>query len=285
MTKLRLAAAIGVGLLLPAGVSSAIAAAAPPAAAAPAATTATTAKATPPTTASRRRRVAESPATPVVEPSALAALRRMSDYLSSLTAFGVKSDTTLDLVTYDGQRLQVDGVANYKVRRPNGFVIEVNTDAKKRTFYYNGKTITVYAPELGYYANAPAPPTIAQTLDALYDRFGISLPLEDLFRWSDPSQHRVDTVKSGFMVGPATVQGVAADQYAFREGDIDWQIWIQHDGQPLPLKLVIVDRTDPSYPAYSAVLTWDTSPALTDADFTFHPDKDAKAIRLTSAGR
>ncbi len=283
MTKLRLAAAIALSLLLlPLGVSQAIAAATPTRA-----TTATTTTAAPPRSARPRvpRRRGRAAETPIVQPEALAALQRMGDYLSTLTAFRLKSEASLDLVTFDGQRLAVDGVANYKVRRPNGFVIEVDTDAKKRTFYYDGKTFTIFAPELGYYASTQAPPTIRQTLEVLNQKFGISLPLEDLFRWSDPTLRRSDTLQSGFRVGSATIDGVATDQYAFREGDIDWQIWIQREGRPLPRKLVIIDRTDPAYPAYTAVLTWDVSPTLADDDFTFQPGKDAKRILLSTVGQ
>ncbi|HVM98840.1 MAG TPA: DUF2092 domain-containing protein [Caulobacteraceae bacterium] len=287
MTKLRLAAAMGLSVLLLAfGVSPAIAAAAP--AAAPAATPkAAPAKGAPGTAARRKggRRGSQATTTAIVEPAALKALQRMGDYLSTLTTFTVQSETSLDLVTEDGQRIQLDGVANYKVRRPDGFVIQVNTAAAKRTYYYDGKSFTISAPELGYYATAPAPPTIVQTLDVLYDKFGVALPLEDLFRWSDPTLNRSDSLTSGFVVGASTIDGVATDQYAFREGDIDWQIWIQHDGDPLPRKLVIIDRTDPAYPAYTARLTWNVSPSLAAADFTFQPGKDDKPIRLTAAGQ
>jgi hypothetical protein len=285
MTKLRLAAAIGLSLLLPLGASAATAAPEPAAAASASAA----AKAAPPRASrlkpARRSAAARRPATPVVTAEALSALQRMGDYLSTLTSFEIKSVTSLDLVTVDDQRIQLDGVANYKVRRPDGFVIAVDSDVKKRTFYYDGKTFTVFAPELGYYATAPAPATNAQTLDLLYQKFGISLPLEDLFRWSDPSLRRSDTLISGFKVGTATIDGVATDQYAFREGDIDWQIWIQHEGQPLPRKLVIVDRTDRANPAYTAVLTWNVSPTLSADDFTFRPRKDDKLIRLTAVGQ
>jgi hypothetical protein len=280
MSKVRLVAIIGLNLtlLLPLGVSPTIATAATTP------TAATTAPAATAPTKPKRARRREEPAG-VIEPAALQALQRMGSYLSTLTSFEVQSVTSRDMVTNDGQRLMLDGVANYKVRRPDGFVVEVNSDAKKRTYYYNGKTFTVFAPDLNFYASAAAPPTIPQTLDVLYDKFGISLPLEDLFRWGDPNLHRSDTVKSAVVVGKSTTGGVATDQYAFREGDIDWQIWIQHDGDPLPRKVVIIDRSDPANPTYTAELTWNASATLTADDFTFHPSKDAKLIRITSAGQ
>jgi hypothetical protein len=215
-----------------------------------------------------------------IEPEAVAALKRMSSYLGTLSAFEVRSQTSLDVVTVSSQRVQLDGVVTYKVRRPDGFVIDVVSDLKTRRFIYDGKKFTIVAPKLDYYSSVNAPATIRQTLDQISDRYGISLPLEDLFRWNDPASARTDKLQAGFKVGTATLDGVETDQYAFREADVDWQVWIRQGDQPVPMKVVIVDRSDPANPAYTARLDWNVSPTLTPADFTFQPDKDAKQIKL-----
>jgi len=220
-----------------------------------------------------------------VQPEALQALRRMSAYLATLPAVELTSNTSLDVVTNLGQRVQLDGVVHYKIRRPNGFVIEVVTDRKKRTFFYDGKQFTVYAPELGYYATAAAPPTIRQTLDLIENRFGVQLPLEDLFRWNDATDNPAQNLKSGFVVGTATLDGVPTDHLAFRQPQVDWQIWIQKGAQPLPLKVVIVDQVDPANPAYVARLTWNLNPTINADDFTFKPGKDAKLIRMSEVAK
>lgn len=214
-----------------------------------------------------------------VEPEALQALQRMSAYLGTLGAFEVKAQTALDLVLDDGQKVQIDGVTTYKVRRPNGFVIETTTARKARQFIYDGRKFTVYAPQLGFYAQVDAPPTIRQTLDAAYDRYGIVLPLDDLFRWSEPGE-RAAKLTSGFRVGDALIDGALTDQYAFRQDDVDWEVWIQKGDQPLPRKVVIVDRADAARPAYSTRLAWTLNPALGADAFAFHPAKDALPIRL-----
>jgi hypothetical protein len=224
-------------------------------------------------------------APPAVAPEALQALKRMSAYLATLKAIGLTTKTSLDVVTTRGERLQLDGVARYTVRRPDGFVIHVDTDSKKRAFYYDGKHFTVYAPELGYYATAPAPPTIRQTLDAIEAKFGIELPLEDLFRWNDPTDNPAQNLTSGFYVGTATLDGVQTDHYAFRQPKVDWQVWIQKGAQPLPIKLVIIDQVDPANPAYVARLSWNVNPAIQPADFTFHPGKGAKLIKLSEVAK
>lgn len=218
-----------------------------------------------------------------LQPDALQALQRMSNYLNTLKTFQITTRTSLDLVTTDGQLIQVNGGATYKVRRPDGFVIDVKSDVKDRTFIYDGTHFTVYAPELGFYATVAAPPTIRETLDRLYTKFGLTLPLEDLFRWGDITDTGDDILNSGFRVGASTIDGVATDHYAFREGDIDWQIWIQNGAQPLPRKMVIIDRSDPAAPAYTAVMDWNVSPTFAADAFAFRPAKDAKPVRLTLA--
>ncbi len=217
-----------------------------------------------------------------VEEDALKALRRMGAYLDTLKTFGLTANTSLEVVTVDGQRLQLDGVTTYKVRRPNGFVINMKSDIKNRTFVYDGKHFTVYAPELKYYATVDAPPTNIATLDKIYDNFGISLPLEDLFHWNNGESREAKLI-SGFVVGPATIDGVATDHYAFREKGMDWQIWIAKGDKPLPKKLVIIDRTDESAPTYIARLSWVENPPLTQQDFAFSPGSDAKPIKFMAA--
>jgi hypothetical protein len=217
-----------------------------------------------------------------VDPDAVQALKEMSAYLGTLASFEVRADTTRDLVAMDGQKVQLGGVSDYKVRRPNAFVVDVTTDYQQRRFYYDGKQFTIYAPKLGFYATAQAPSTNIETIDALESRYAIDLPLDDLFRWNDPASVQVKDLSGAFYVGPATVDGVVTDHYAFREKDknIDWEIWIQQGDQPLPLKLVIVDRSDEARPSYTARLTWTLNPSLPADAFTFRPGPDAKKIHL-----
>lgn len=216
-----------------------------------------------------------------VDPAAVKALRDMSAFLQTLPAFELTSETSLDLVQNNSQKIQMDRVAHYTVRKPNAFVVNVESDAWNRRYIYDGHQFTLYAPKLDYYATWPAPATIQATISEIESRFGVSIPLDDLFRWSSAEGARADSLTGAFLVGTATLDGVKTNQYAFREGQIDWQIWIQQGDKPLPLKLVIVDRRDTANPAYTARLSWTLNPTLTDQDFAFRPDQDAKRIRIT----
>jgi hypothetical protein len=218
----------------------------------------------------------------VIDASAVNALKDMSAFLMKANTLQIVSNGSLDVVTNNGQRIQLDGTTTYKVRRP-GFVIDYVSDMKSRRFIYDGKTFTVYSPQLGFYASVPAPATNREVLDTIYKKFGIALPLEDLFRWSDPSNAaRLQNLKSAYDVGSATIDGAETEHYAFREPDVDWEVWIQKGDQPLPRKLVIVDRTDPSRPTFISRMSWQVNPSFTDADFAFVPDANAKRIQLAT---
>src|SRR3954452_11050055 len=143
----------------------------------------------------------------VGEPAAIEALKSMSAYLTKATTLAFTSQGSLDVVTGDGQRIQLDGTTQYKIRRP-GFVIDYASDMKSRRFIYDGKNFTVYSPKLGYYATVAAPSTNREALDSIYKKFGIALPLEDLFRWGEgASADRLRGMKSAYDIGTATIEG------------------------------------------------------------------------------
>jgi hypothetical protein len=81
-------------------------------------------------------------------------------------------------------------------------------------------------------------------------------------------------------VGSATIDGTTCQHYAFRQDDIDWQLWVQKGDYPLPRKLVITTKTDDARPQHTAVYRWDLAPSFNDAAFTFDPPKGALRVVL-----
>lgn len=225
------------------------------------------------------------PAENPVDPAALQALQRMSAYLGTLNAFQIDASTTADVVMDDGQRVQLTEDVVYKVRRPDGLVVERSNAYKSRKLVFDGKQMTLFSPRTSYYAQVAAPGTIRQALDAASDRYGIEVPLRDLFRWSEPGGGRSESLKEGFVVGQAKIDGVDTDHYAFREEDVDWQIWITRGANPVPRRVVIVDRSDEARPQYSADLAWKTNPSFTPATFAFQPPAGAMAIQIAAQGQ
>lgn len=212
-----------------------------------------------------------------VDPAALKALETMAAYLRTLKTFEMTADITTDQVTEDGRRLQIGSQAVYRARKPDAFTIDLVSDRKTRKLVYDGKHLTLYAPKVGFYAQVSAPPTIHETLDVLSEDYNVEVPLEDMFRWGEPGDAR-DRLDRGFYVGPARLNGVETDQYAFTTGDLDWQLWIQRGDKPVPRRVVITSLDDPAQPQFAADMTWIANPTFQAADFQFTPPAGVKTI-------
>lgn len=210
----------------------------------------------------------------VIEPEAAAALKRSSEFLQTLKSFSIRVDSSTDEVLDSGQKVQFGSLADISVVKPNQLRVDVIDDEKQRQFYYDGRTLTVYGKLVNYYASVSAPKTIKEMLVFAETKYGLEWPLADLLA----PESLADNVKSGFYVGKGRVRGVLCDHYAFRQDDVDWQIWIQEGKTPLPRKIVITTKSEEGAPQYEAVLSWNLSPRLTDSVFRFVPPKRAEKI-------
>ena len=217
-----------------------------------------------------------------IEPAAMAALQSMGTYLRTLKSFQVESASTDEEVLDDGQKIQYSGTTNILAQMPGSLRAEVANDRHDRMYLYDGTSFTLFAKRLNFYATVPAPPTIKQLVDALDENYGFSVPLEDLFRWGSPGWS-TDQITSATDVGPSVVADTTCEHYAFRQDDIDWQIWIQKGEFPLPRKLVITTKTDEARPQHTAVFTWNLAPSFNDATFVFDPPADAGRVVLAKA--
>ena len=215
----------------------------------------------------------------VRDTSAIKALERMSAYLRSLPAVQVKAQITREEVLTNGEKIQTASESELIARKPDRLRLEVRNQKQPREMYYDGKKFSMFAPRLKYYSTVDAPATIGALLDSLEDKFELDLPLVDLLRWGT-DRGNTDEVWGAREVGPAVVDGVPAEQYAFRQNGLDWQLWIQSGEFPLPLKVVLTTMTDASRPQYSAQYKWNLAPSFNEAAFAFEAPADAKPIKL-----
>ena len=214
-----------------------------------------------------------------VDPDAVDAVKKMGAYLRSLKAFQVIGNITHDDVLDDGLIVKSDSKVDMLVATPNRMRVEVTSDEKDRIYFYDGKNFTIFAKLVNYYATAPAPPTIVELFKKAEEKYDIDLPLIDLFKWGT-NEDDINKIKTAVDVGPATVEGVTCEQYAFHQEGVDWQIWIQLGQYPLPRRLVITTLTDDARPQHSITMSWNLAPSFNDEAFTFYPPEDAKRIIL-----
>lgn len=216
---------------------------------------------------------------PPRDPKAIAALNRMGAFLQQQKSFAIETSTKTDFVLDSGQKIQHSSAGELMVRRPDHLRANTLSDRKERQYFYDGKTFTMFSPNVGYYAQVPALPTIRQTADQLQERYALELPLVDLFRFGT-DQGLTREITGAIYVGPTRVNGVDTDQYAFRQPGLDWQIWIQRGDQPLPVKVLLTTTDDPAQPEHSIELSWRLGATFDDSLFAFVPPKDSTKIAI-----
>jgi hypothetical protein len=219
------------------------------------------------------------PAANPVDPGAVQALKDMGAHLQSLKRFQVSTDLTGERVLADGQKLQHGATATLEVERPNRLRAVMISARSERRLIYDGKTVTLYTPAQKVYSTVPFTGSLGELVEQLENRYAVELPLSDLFIWGTAAAP-IDKIESAMNAGQDFIGKDLCDHYAFRQGQIDWQIWITAGAKPLPRKIVITNRADEARPQSVSLLDWNLKPTFTNATFSFTPPKGATAIEI-----
>ena len=225
-----------------------------------------------------KTKAAATASAPTIDPEALAAVEKMEAYVKTLTSYSIHADTTTDEVLLAGPKVQFGGSLDGTLRLPNRMRLTVARDDKDtQEFFYDGSTLAVWIKDRSVWASAPAASTIGEMLAQTRKKYDLSFPLDDLIRGATTGQ-LMNGVTAGMVVGTGMVAGVECDHLGFHKEGLDAQLWIEKGDRPLPRKIVITTLTEPSQPQHSEVLTWDITPTIDEAMFTFTPPAGAEKI-------
>lgn len=216
-----------------------------------------------------------------IQPEAMAALTEMGNYLNSHKSFRVLSEMSMDEVLLTGQKILVTGTTDYLTQLPHQLRISSKIEelGRDNEYFFDGKTFTIYSKIDKFYASFDAPGTIGELLDIAQERYDVDIPLRDLFYWGTEKE-KAEDIQAAEYIDNSRVNGTPCKHYAFRQEEVDWQIWIEDDSTPLPRKLVITSKLENGQPQYITTLTWDLAPKLADSLFVFTPPEDAHKIEF-----
>ena len=225
---------------------------------------------------------AADPAPSAIDPEADRLLRASCAHLSAAKAFSFKAEVWEDAVVF-GHKVATTKTVETQVRRPDRVQVEVRSPKHSRGFWYDGQSLTLLDRGHNLYGTVAAPETIDKVVDAANDKFGISLPLEDLLV-NDPYASASAAVKGGVYFGKVTILGTPCQHIAFSTDQVDWQLWIEDGPNPLPRKLVITYKKEATAPQYTALFSdWKLKRSLSDKTFVFTPPKGAAKIEVLPA--
>jgi hypothetical protein len=219
-------------------------------------------------------------AEPAVDPQALVILKRAVDLLAGAEQFSVTAEIWEDVALENGTTIQTAKTAEINLRRPDRLHVDVKTTQPKRSFFYNGKTLSVVDHEKDFYGSTPAPATIDETLKKASETYGINFPLEDLLL-SRPFGDGAALATAGADLGPQMVLGTLCHHLSFRGGNADWQVWIQDGPQAVIRKAVLVSNSGEEASSVTFLFNhWDLTTKLPDFLFTFEPDDNDTKVEI-----
>jgi hypothetical protein len=217
-----------------------------------------------------------------IEPDAARLLKRMTDYVGDLPQFGLDTAQSIEVVLVSGQKIQFTSAARMVAQRPNKLFAERVGDVISQSFFYDGKTLTLFNPDDGYFATVPAPGTIDAMLDFARDSLDVIAPAGDLITQDAYARLMAGTTE-GFVVGKSTVDGVRCDHLAFRGDGVDWQIWIEDGPQALPRKYIISTVDVVGAPQFEVLMrNWTMTPDIGPKQFHFTPPAGATEVKFLS---
>lgn len=222
-----------------------------------------------------------------VDPEALAILRQATDAVGSLQRFGLRAESSLEVVLVSGQKLEFDSEVALTVERPNRMVAVREGAASNQTLNFDGENLTLYSPKEGYYAAAELPGTLEGMLDFARDELDLSAPAADLL-YRDAYESLTEGMTAGFVVGrDARVGGQSCTHLAFRKPGVDLQIWVRNGergARPLPMKYVLTTTDLAAHPRFGVtIVEWNLDPRIDAGTFRFTPPAGAKRIEFVRA--
>jgi hypothetical protein len=212
------------------------------------------------------------------DPDALAVLKNSTDFLAAQQQFSVNSESVLEVVLANGQKIQFDNAASMALKRPNKLKAQRVGELVDQHMFYNGKTFTLFNPSAGLYATEAMPATLDDTLDKIRDDFDIIAPASDLI-YTNAFDRLTKSATTGYIVGNTMIDGKPSTHLAFRTPGTDWQIWIADGAKPLPLKFVVTSVDVEGSPQFEARLSnWNLAPNLADSVFEFKAPAGSQEI-------
>jgi hypothetical protein len=188
---------------------------------------------------------ARPPIKSVLEPKAVDLLKASCSRLAAAKTMSFTVVISYESPSRLGPPLIYTTRAEVTMQRPDKLRVITSGDGSVSEFYYNGKTMTGFAPAENLVAVAEAPPTIDAMVHAAYDLGAIYFPFAPMIA-ADPYQIVADGLTQAFYIGPSRViGGTTTDMVGIVNSVVFEQIWIGADDK-LPRMARAVFHGDPA---------------------------------------
>ena len=210
---------------------------------------------------------------------AMALLNRAADFLAQSPQFSVTIRAGHDVVQGSGQKIEFGEVRKVTLKRPDRFRSDIErSDGEKGLVLFDGKDIIVFNEKDKVFAKSSRPGDLDGAVTHLLSDLKMRLPLAMMFLSRLPVEIE-KRVRSVDMVERSVVMDVPCAHLAARTEDVDFQIWVPSEGEPLPRRIVITYKHDDGQPQFRANFSdWNLTPNPSESLFAFSPTEGVREI-------
>jgi hypothetical protein len=208
-------------------------------------TVAASAQTTSPPAKKKTTQTKKTPATPPkpdLEPKAIELLKAVSSRLAAAHTLSFTAVQIFESPSRQGPPLAYAKKTDVTLQRPDRMRVIISGDGPASEFYYNGKTVTAFAPAENLLAVSDAPPTIDAMLEAVYHSAGIFFTFTDLVV-ADPYKDMAEGLTLAYYVGQShVIRGTTTDMVAYVDNGVFIQLWIgTEDKLPQMVRAIFLD--------------------------------------------
>jgi hypothetical protein len=182
------------------------------------------------------------PPKPDLEPKAIELLKAVSSRLAAAHTLSFTAVQIFESPSRQGPPLAYAKKTDVTLQRPDRMRVIISGDGPASEFYYNGKTVTAFAPAENLLAVSDAPPTIDAMLETVYHSAGIFFTFTDLVV-ADPYKDMAEGLTLAYYVGQShVVAGTTTDMVAYVDNGVFIQLWIgTEDKLPQMVRAIFLD--------------------------------------------
>nr|WP_290442968.1 DUF2092 domain-containing protein [Rhodovulum tesquicola] len=214
-----------------------------------------------------------------IDPRADDILHATSDYLAGLGSFSVTADASTDILMRDGARVQPTATGQMVLDRETGFHVTRKGPAGQTTIVFDGTRVAIANEALAMHLFIPVEGGIDAAIDEVRAVLGTAVTGGADLLYANPYEGLIYEVETGRHMDEVTVGGGSAHHLLYRAAEIDWQLQVQSEGDPVPVKYVITSKWVTAAPTFSVQL-WDVTPGVaTDAEtYGFTPPEGSTEV-------
>jgi hypothetical protein len=211
-------------------------------------------------------------------------LKSMSDYIASQKTISLTYDSDVEVITPEVEKIQFASSGTVLLSRPDKVRASRTGGYADIEIVFDGKTVSGLGKNLNAYTQFEATGSIDLLLAKLRGMNLLTAPGADLL-----GSHVFDDLMADVIVakhiGRGVIDGVECEHLAFRDLDIDWQLWVEVGARPIPRKYVITSKGVGAAPQYTLrIKEWKTDVPISADAFTFTPPQGAKKVAMDELG-